>query len=75
MSQLIFSCAKTGQAFNTGFEASRDDLHLIPAQWTTRLLCGICHRVHKFEFAGARLCECPHPCRQYGDCHLCKFAR
>jgi hypothetical protein len=75
MSQLILSCAKTGRSFKSGFQVSRDDLGYAPPKWTARMMCGVCHRVHEFNFAEARVCECPDDCcRQYGDCQKCEFA-
>jgi hypothetical protein len=74
MSQLILSCAKTGRAFNSGFRAHRDDLRFVPPKWTAQFLCGICRHVHEFEFAQARLCDCPHHCPHNGDCDLCELA-
>ena len=75
MSQLVLSCAKTGRAFKSGFRVTRDDLRRVPPKWKATLLCPICHRVHEFNFAEARVCECPDDCcRQYGECQKCEFA-
>jgi len=75
MGQLVLSCRKTGQAFKSGFQASRADLSYVPSQWKATLLCPICHRVHEFNFADARACENSHDCyRQYGECQNCEFA-
>jgi hypothetical protein len=57
------------------FQASHDDLGYVPPKWKATLLCAICHRVHEFNFAEARVCECPDDCcRQYGECQNCEFA-
>jgi hypothetical protein len=75
MGQLILSCTKTGKAFKSGFQTSRTDLGYVPPKWTARMMCGVCHRVHEFNFAEARVCErvvgC---CCQYGECQNCEFA-
>ena len=74
MSELILSCAKTGRAFKSGFQVTQDDLRFVPPKWTARLHCVFCHHIHEFEFVEARICECPHNCRQYGECQNCEFA-
>ena len=75
MGQLILSCAKTGRAFKSGFRAIRADLGYVPPKWKATLLCPMCNRVHEFNFAEARVCECPDDCcRQYGECQNCEFA-
>lgn len=74
MGQLILSCIKTGQAFKSSFRASRDELRYVPPKWKATLLCAICHHVHEFNFAEARVCERPdNCCRQYGACQNCEF--
>jgi hypothetical protein len=75
MSYLILSCTKTGRAFKSGFPASRDDLDFMPPKLTARFHCGPCGKIHEFEFAAARVCDCPHDCPHNGDCQLCKLAR
>jgi hypothetical protein len=71
MGHLILSCAKTGRAFKSGFEASQDDLSYVPPKWKATLLCAICHRAHEFNFAEARVCECPDDCcREYEECQF-----
>jgi hypothetical protein len=60
MNCVIFSCTKTGRAFNSGLHADPDDMRFVPPQWKTWLLCRVCCRIHEFEFAGARVCKCPH---------------
>jgi len=75
MGRLILSCSKTGRAFKSGFQASRDDLRYVPPKWKATLLCAICHRVHEFNFGEALICECPDDCgRLYGECQNCEFA-
>jgi len=75
MGELILSCAKTGRSFKSGFQVSRSDLGYVPPKLMARMMCGICHRVHEFNFAQARVCECPDDCcRAYGDCQKCEFA-
>jgi hypothetical protein len=75
MGRLILSCCKTGKAFKSGFQASRDHLHYSPRKWKATLLCAICHRVHEFNFAEARVCENADDCFcQYGECQNCEFA-
>jgi len=75
MGQLILSCAKTGHAFKSGFRATRADLGYVPPKWKATLLCAICHRVHEFDFAEARVCECGDECScQHGECQNCEFA-
>jgi hypothetical protein len=75
MAQLILSCAKTGRSFNSGFQVSRDDLGYVPPKLIARMMCGACHRVHQFNFADARVCECADDChRQYGKCQNCALA-
>jgi hypothetical protein len=75
MAQLILSCVKTGRAFRSSFQANRADLGYVPPKWKATLLCPICHRAHEFNFAEARVCECPDNCRrQYGECQNCEFA-
>ena len=75
MSEVILSCLATGRAFNSGFEATRDDLRLIPPKSKIRIRCGICGETHEFDFAAARICECPNFCRERKDCQRCEFAR
>jgi hypothetical protein len=75
MSQLILSCTKTGHAFKSSFRVNGDDLRYVPPKLKATLLCAICHHVHEFNFAEARVCKCPHDClRQYGECQNCDFA-
>jgi hypothetical protein len=75
MGQLILSCAKTGRAFKSGFRATRTDLGYVPPKWKATLLCAICHHVHEFNFAEARICEhADDCCREYGECQNCEFA-
>jgi hypothetical protein len=75
MSQLILSCAKTGRAFKSDFRVTSIDLRHVPPKWKATLLCAICHHVHEFNFAEARVCERPDDCsRQYGECQNCEFA-
>jgi hypothetical protein len=75
MGHLVLSCVKTGRAFKSGFQASRSDLRHVPPKLKATLLCAICHGVHEFNFAEARVCECPDDrCCQHGECHNCKFA-
>jgi hypothetical protein len=75
MGQLILSCAKTARSFKSGFQASRDDLRHVPPKWMAQMMCGVCHRIHEFNLAEARVCECPDDrCRLYADCHNCEFA-
>jgi hypothetical protein len=74
MAQLILHCGKTDRAFKTDFQA-RADLGNVPRKWKATLLCAMCHRVHEFDFAAARVCECPNFCsRQFGQCQNCEFA-
>jgi hypothetical protein len=74
MGQLILSCAKTGRAFKSGFRATRADLGYVPPKWKATLLCAICHHVHEFNFAEARICEhADDCCREYGECQNCEF--
>jgi hypothetical protein len=63
MSELIFTCARTGRAFNSGFRATRDDLLFAPPTLKTRFLCRICGVTHEFGFAAARVGESPTYCR------------
>jgi hypothetical protein len=75
MGQLILSCTKMGRSFKSGFQVSRDDLGYAPPKWTARMLCGVFHRVHEFDFAAARVCESADDCRHpYGQCQNCEFA-
>jgi hypothetical protein len=73
MGRLILTCAKTGRAFRSDFQASHDDLRYVPHKWKATLLCQICHRAHEFNFAEARVCERPCP-RQHRECERCEFA-
>ena len=75
MSHLILACAKTGRAFKSGFHVHGDELRLVPLKWTAQFLCGICRHVHEFEFAQARLSDCPDRCPHNGACHLCELAQ
>jgi hypothetical protein len=74
MSKLILSCAKTGRLFNSGFPVSQDDLRFTPPKLTARFHCGPCGRIHEFEFAAARVCDCAHECPYMGECQNCEFA-
>jgi NADH:ubiquinone oxidoreductase subunit len=67
MNCVIFSCAETGRAFNSGLHAEPDDLRFVPPQWNTWLHCRICRRVHEFKFATARVCSCQYDCSKNGD--------
>jgi hypothetical protein len=75
MSQLILACAKTGRAFKSGFRVHGDDLRFMPLKWTAPFLCGICRHIHDFEFAQARLSDCPDRCPHNGACHLCELTQ
>jgi hypothetical protein len=68
MSEVILSCLATGRAFNSGFEATRDDLRFILQKSKIRIRCGICDETHEFDFAAARICECSNFCRERKDC-------
>ena len=71
MSELIAKCAKTGRAFNTGFEFSSDALRSLPPQSEMQMFCGICNAVHEFELAAGGVCRCGYNCRQeQKDCQL-----
>jgi hypothetical protein len=74
MSKLILSCAKTGRLFNSGFPVSQDDLRFTPPKLTARFHCGPCGKIHEFEFAAARVCDCAHECPYMGECQNCEFA-
>jgi hypothetical protein len=75
MSQLILSCEKTGRAFNSGFEVTDDDLRFVPPNWTARFFCRSCAKVHDFNLAKARVCECTHKCPTYGECQGCELSK
>jgi hypothetical protein len=75
MSEVIFSCLVTGRAFNSGFVATRNDLRFMPPKSKIRLRCGICGETHEFDFAAARICECPKLCHERKHCQSCAFAR
>ena len=75
MSQLILSCAKTGLLFKSGFPVSRDDMRFLPQKLTGRFYCRPCGKVHQFDFATARACDCPRECPYMGECQLCELAR
>jgi hypothetical protein len=75
MSQLILSCGNTGRTFNSGFQATSDDLRFVPPKWTAKFFCRICAKVHDFDFAEAGICECLHKCPAYTDCKRCEFAK
>jgi hypothetical protein len=75
LGQLILSCARTGRFVRSGFQASRDDIRHVPPKWMVQMACGVCHRVHEFNLAEARVCEClDERCRPYGACQRCEFA-
>ena len=74
MSKLILSCAKTGRSFYSGFPVSQDDLRFTPPKLTARFHCGPCGKIHEFEFAAARVCDCAHECPYMGECQNCEFA-
>lgn len=75
MGQLILSCGNMGRTFNSGFQATSDDLRFVPPKWTAKFFCRICAKVHDFDFAEAGICECPHKCPAYTDCKRCEFAK
>jgi len=73
MGEIVFTCARTGRAFSSGFEATCEDLQFAPPQWKVRLFCRICYVTHEFDFATAYICDCPDYChKQRIDCELCK---
>lgn len=75
LGQLILSCAKTGRFFRSGFQVSRDDIRHVPPKWMTQMACGVCHRVHEFNLAEARICECADDrCCRCGACQKSEFA-
>jgi hypothetical protein len=75
MSEVIFACATTGRSFNSGFQATCNDLKLIPAGKKLRLRCAICAETHECDFAmAAGLCLSPNFCRRRKDCQECSFA-
>jgi hypothetical protein len=47
----------------------------VPPKWTAKFFCRICAKIHDFDFAEARVCECPHKCPAYGDCKGCEFGK
>jgi hypothetical protein len=75
MSQLVLFCEKTGRLFNSGFEATSDDLRCVPRTLTAKFLCRACTTVHDFDFARAGICECPNKCPAFGDCQRCDFGK
>jgi hypothetical protein len=48
MGTLVFQCPATGQRFDTGFQATRDELKAIPPTATMQLRCEICRGRHSF---------------------------
>jgi len=76
MGELIFSCATTGRSINSGFQTTRDELHLIAVGKKLRLRCRVCGKVHEFDFAAATgVCLSSNFCRERKDCQHCSFVR
>jgi hypothetical protein len=75
LGQLILSCPRTGRFVRSGFQVSRDDIRYVPPKWMVQMACEVCHWVHEFNLAEARICDCPDECcRPYGACQRCEFA-
>jgi hypothetical protein len=52
---VIFRCQKTGQEFESGFQANARDINLLPADAKIHLRCRICGDLHEFKFASAKI--------------------
>jgi hypothetical protein len=52
---VIFRCEKTGQEFDSGFQANSGDLQFLPADAKIRLRCRICGDFHEFKFISAKI--------------------
>ena len=60
MGDVIFRCEKTGQEFDSGFQANPRDVDVLPPDAKIRLRCRICGELHEFEFASAKIGESDH---------------
>jgi hypothetical protein len=54
---VIFRCQRTGQEFDSGFQANSGDMQFLPADAKIRLRCRICGEFHEFQFASAKIDE------------------
>jgi len=54
---VIFHCEKTGQEFDSGFQANSGDMQFLPADAKIRLRCRICREFHEFKFTNAKIDE------------------
>jgi len=64
MGQLLFRCPKTGENFDSGFEAGSSEIKLLPAGAKFRLRCKICGELHEFRFADAKVNDKAAPRRR-----------
>jgi hypothetical protein len=50
---LMFRCPKTGEAFDSGFRFSPDEMRLIPPGYSMKLRCRVCGEKHEFKLSEA----------------------
>ena len=55
--EVVFRCEKTGQEFDSGFQANSGDMQFLPTDAKMRLRCRICGNFHEFKFASAKIGE------------------
>lgn len=55
MGQLLFRCPKTGELFDSGFQAGSSEMRLLPAGSKFRVRCKICGQTHEFKFADGKV--------------------
>jgi hypothetical protein len=55
MGELRFRCPKTGEDFDSGFQAGSSEMKLLPAGAKFRLRCKLCGEVHELKFADAKV--------------------
>ena len=60
MGHVIFQCPKTGEEFDSGFQAGPHDMRASPPAAKIHLRCKVCGAKHEFEFADARVDENDH---------------
>jgi hypothetical protein len=46
---LMFRCPTTGEAFDSGFRFSAEELRLVPAGYSIKLRCKSCLQLHEFK--------------------------
>ena len=55
---LMFRCPKSGEAFDSGFRFSSDELAIVPVGYSIRLRCKSCLQLHELKLSEAWIAKC-----------------